>query len=136
MTNKEYHKKWRAKNAERLKVNHKKWYFKNAERIKEYQKKYRQENAEKLREYYRAYREKNHERIAEWQKRYSNSPKGQETRKKCAKAYYEAHKNDPEYKEKKKAATARWQKKNREKLTEYNRQRRKRLAAEKWKVQG
>lgn len=117
---------------EHRKMVKKKWRLKNAKKIAEYQKKYREKNPEKIREYYRAYRAKNPEKIAEWQKRYRSSPKGKEAHNRNMKAYYNAHKDDPEFKAKKAA----YREKNREKINEYNRQRYKRLAMEKWKAQG
>ena len=45
---KEYQKKWRAENPEKVKENNRKWYAENHEKVKEKSRKWRAENPEKV----------------------------------------------------------------------------------------
>lgn len=77
-----------------------------------YMKKYRQENAEKLREY---------------DKQRRQSPQYKKMNSKCQKKYYEAHKSDPEYMAKRSAYHAEWQRKNKDILSAYRKERRRKM---------
>ena len=45
---KEYQKKWRAENPEKVKEHNRKWYAENPEKVKEYDRKWYAENYEKV----------------------------------------------------------------------------------------
>ena len=45
---KEYQKKWRAENSEKVKEYHRKWKAENPEKVNEYQRKWYAENPEKV----------------------------------------------------------------------------------------
>ena len=45
---KEYQKKWRAENPEKVKENNRKWYTENPEKVKEYSRKWQAENPENV----------------------------------------------------------------------------------------
>ena len=63
---KEYHKRYRLENKEKIKQ----WYLKNSEKIKEQRKQYRLENKEKIKENKKQYRLENKEKIKENKKQY------------------------------------------------------------------
>ena len=72
---KEYLKKYRQDNKEKIKEADKKYRQKNKEKKKEADKKYRQENKEEIKEYQKKYRQENKEKRNEHQKeRYHTDP--------------------------------------------------------------
>lgn len=85
------------------------------------------------REYMRKYRKENAEKIREYEKKRLQTEKGKESKKKSQKKWYEAHKNEPEFKEKQKARCAKWRHDNRYRLSayyaEYRKKKREREAA-------
>lgn len=78
---------------------------------KEYQQRFIEKHgAEHLSEYKKKWKEENIDRVVEgWRKQYQ---KDKERIKARAKIFYEEHKNDPDYKAKRKAAIKRWNKRN------------------------
>jgi hypothetical protein len=78
--NKEKLKEYWLNNKERLKEYHKKYWLNNKEKNKKYQKKYREKNKEKLKEYWL----NNKERLKEYHKKYNveNNKKRKEYQKK------------------------------------------------------
>jgi len=72
---KEYKKKWREENKERLKEKDKLRYQENKEHLKEYQKKYKEENKEKVKNNRKRYYEENKESFKEKFKIYSENNK-------------------------------------------------------------
>lgn len=64
-------------------------------------------------------------------KRYRATEKGRQNKRKNQKAYYDRHKDDPEWREHKRALLREWNRKNREHRLAYERERRARKRAEK-----
>ena len=91
----------------------------------EYIREYREKNREKLAEYRRQYRKTHAEKEKITRQKYCARPDIKEKRRANSKKYYETHKNDPEYAAKRKAYHAEWQRKNKDRVNEYRRERRK-----------
>jgi len=68
--NKEKAKEYRQANKEKTKEYHKEWYQANKEQQKEYGKEYRQANKERLKEYDKEYRQANKEKIKDYKKKH------------------------------------------------------------------
>ena len=84
--NKEKFKKYREENKEKIREGKKKYREENKEKIK----KYREENKERRKEYHKKYYEENKECRKEYGKKYTEENK--ERRKECQKKYYEENK--------------------------------------------
>ena len=91
------------------------------EERKEYMKKYRQEHREQINANRRYWAAQNLERYREYNRRNS-------------KAYYERHKDDPEFKAKCKESSKRWVENNRDRWNAYQTERYKRKAIEQQEV--
>jgi len=63
----EYNKKYREENKEKIKEQRKKFREKNKEKLKKQKNKYYKENKEKLKKKHKKYREENREKIKEYQ---------------------------------------------------------------------
>ena len=107
----EYNKAWREANRERLREQDKKDYAANREKVLEYQKKYRKANADKVLEREKKYRKANREKIREAKRRYykRHSEKVLEEKRR----YYKEHSKKflKQYKA--------WREANRERCLEY-----------------
>ena len=66
MDKKEYYKKWRLANRDKINTSNKEYYIENKEKIKERQKEYRDVNKDKIRERDKKYRLKNKDRIRKY----------------------------------------------------------------------
>ena len=113
----EFLKRYREKNAEKMRDYQKAYRKKHSEEIKKKEKLYREKNAEKRKEYQKAYREKNAEKRKDYHKQYliENAEKIKEYRLK----HREKQRNyNREYKLKNKEKTKEYQKEYREKNKE------------------
>lgn len=68
---KEYLRRYRQKNREKVLEQRRRHYRENREKVLEQQRRYRQENREKIAERERRYRRENREKIAEYKRRYN-----------------------------------------------------------------
>lgn len=87
---KEYDKKYREQNKERIIERSKKYYEENNEKKKEYNRKHYEQNKEKRKEQHQKYREENKQKIKEQSKKYYE--KNKEKIKEQSKEYYEKNK--------------------------------------------
>ena len=83
---------------------------------------------EEKREYFRKYREEHRDELNAYRRnRYSSEPDYKAKKAVECKAWYEKHKNDPEFIAKRKAYHDKWLNENRDKWNTYNRERRRAL---------
>jgi hypothetical protein len=110
----EYQRKWRAENPEKVSKHRIKWRAENPEKIKETNRKYRVENPAKVKEANRKWKVKNPAKVKEWQRKWKaknpekvteyrrkwraeNPEKVSEQRKKDLKTYHKKNRNNPIY---------------------------------------
>ena len=86
MNKKEYHKKYRINNIDKIKEQKKEYYKNNKDRVKEYNREYRENNKDKIRECDKKWIENNKEKVKEYQKEWREN--NVEKRKECGKEYY------------------------------------------------
>jgi len=90
---KEYHKKYRKENKEKIQKNKNKYYAKNKDEINKNYKQYYQENEDELKKYQKQYREEHKNESKQYQKEYRKTHKQEKNE-----YHKDRTKNDPEYK--------------------------------------